>query len=109
MQQCSLTEVRWTLDDSPGNPLDNPVVGPAQLEGVDVSPDRAMQMSLPHKQHVIEAFSPDTSEEPFTDRVGGGDTEWGLDDLNSVPLATRGKASKGDPSRSRIGYCGVRP
>jgi hypothetical protein len=52
------------------NPLSNPLVWPCSIIVFDVFLDHAMKLPVPDNQKVIEALSPDTSQEPFADRVG---------------------------------------
>jgi hypothetical protein len=45
-------------------------VRPCSVEVFDVFLDYAIEVPVPDNQQVIEAFSPQASQEPFADRVG---------------------------------------
>ena len=93
----------------PGILLSNPLVGSGLVKILDVFSDHMLQMSFPHNQQVIEAFSPHTSQEPFADRIGHGSAVGNFRISIELPFATRAKASPYLPSRSRIRYRGVWP
>jgi hypothetical protein len=53
-----------------GNLLLDPLMWPCPIEIRNIGPQDTIQLLLVQDQHVIQAFSSDTSQESFTDRIG---------------------------------------
>jgi hypothetical protein len=53
-----------------GNLLLDPLMWPCPIEIRNIGLQDTIQLLLVQDQHVIQAFSSDTSQESFTDRIG---------------------------------------
>jgi len=52
--------------------LTNPLLRSRVVEEFDILADRPTQLSFIQNEHVIETLTPDTADEPFTNRVACG-------------------------------------
>lgn len=66
--------ILWNRRSPVWNLLSNPLMWPRSIEIPHVFSDHPIQLLFPKDQDVIEAFSPDTAQEAFTDCIRLGRT-----------------------------------